>query len=512
MALGGLPHAPFRTISSHRRRAVRTKLPLAFTAVFLLGAAPAPAAAATFHGASFRLDTGLTPAFSRTTPDYVTHCTRGQVKVMANAPEGVMLRIDTAATVSGNVTRAVQLNEGQRFEVRMKAGREATAFTVRCLPDTFPKLKVTGTLPGSTPFIAVSGPGLGAIFPYAIIADARGVPVWWKLTGGSAPFDIKVIGSGAGARVAWWQGQQANGVGVGAYRVSSLAGRIEKTVGTVGLPTDLHDMIPSSRGTWYAASYARRDNVDLTPFGGPADGSVWDTVIQEVTASGKLLWSWNSKDHITLAETGRWWSQWSAELSAEKPPVFDVTHFNSIEDDHRGGLIISLRHLDAMIRIRRSDGSIDWKLGGTPTDRSLKIVGDDANAGAHFGGQHDARLLHDGTLTAYDNRTDLASSVPRATRWKLDTVKRTATLVEQVTDPAIASASCCGNARRLDDGSWLIDWGPTNLIRSYDPRRRMRFSFSFDEPYTFSYRAFPIAAGQLTRSQLVAGMDAMNPR
>ena len=70
-----------------------------------------------------------------------------------------------------------------------------------------------------------------------------------------------------------------------------------------------------------------------------------------------------------------------------------MVHMNSVSDDGRGGLVVSFRHADAIFRIRKSDGAIDWKLGGTPTSRSLAVIGDDAHAGVNLAGQHDARVL-----------------------------------------------------------------------------------------------------------------------
>jgi hypothetical protein len=40
------------------------------------------------------------------------------------------------------------------------------------------------------------------------------------------------------------------------------------------------------------------------------------------------------------------------------------------------GLILSLRHTDAIYRISRSDGNVVWKLGGTTTAESLTVSGD----------------------------------------------------------------------------------------------------------------------------------------
>ena len=127
-----------------------------------------------------------------------------------------------------------------------------------------------------------------------------------------------------------------------------------------------------------------------------------------------------------------------------------------------------------------------------------------------FGGQHDARVQPDGTITVFDNRTNL-NSQPRVTRWRIDSAARTATLIEEFTDPDTLPAGCCGSARRFSDGSWLVSWGSTALIRAYDARHKQRFALTFDGT-GFSYRATPITSAQASRTQLVAGMDKMHPR
>ena len=68
-------------------------------------------------------------------------------------------------------------------------------------------------------------------------------------------------------------------------------------------------------------------------------------------------------------------------------------------------MIASFRNLDAVYKIKKSTGKIVWKLGGTRTPKSLTVKHDPHNY--TLGAQHDARLLPDGTLTLFDNRTKL---------------------------------------------------------------------------------------------------------
>ena len=129
--------------------------------------------------------------------------------------------------------------------------------------------------------------------------------------------------------------------------------------------------------------------------------------LQEVSSDGHLLWDWRSQDHISLAETGRWWP--FVIKNGSTNGYYDLVHWNSIEPDGKS-VIASFRHLDAVYRIRKSNGAIAWKLGGTTTPQSLEVRGDPESY--TFGGQHDARVLADGTLSVFDNRTGLGPQAP----------------------------------------------------------------------------------------------------
>ena len=70
-----------------------------------------------------------------------------------------------------------------------------------------------------------------------------------------------------------------------------------------GLDADQHEFRLTDKGTalitiYHAVPY------DLTPYGGPADGQVFDGVIQEIdVATGQLLFEWHSLDHVPLSDS-----------------------------------------------------------------------------------------------------------------------------------------------------------------------------------------------------------------
>jgi hypothetical protein len=253
-------------------------------------------------------------------------------------------------------------------------------------------------------------------------------------------------------------------------------------------------------------SYVPRDGVDLSALGGPVGARVLDAEVQEVTPAGDLAWSWKSQDHVALAETASFGLA-AAKLIDAEGDLYDLVHANSIEAAG-DQVLVSMRHTNAVYAINRSDGSIAWKLGGTQTPESLTPVGDPFGA-ALFGGQHDARMLADGTLTVHDNGSGRGRP-PRSVRYALDTAARTATLLEEVVDVRATTSFCCGSSRRLDGGNWLMSWGGVRSIAELTPQSRPVLTLTFDD--AVSYRAQPFSAEQVSRAALRAGMDAQHPR
>jgi Arylsulfotransferase (ASST) len=474
----------------------------ALAVVCLMSAAPAGADAAL----QVTGNPALFPSFNPGVRTYVARCEPGKpLRLSFSVPAGTKLSVDGRKARGGSFTRSIRIGSGQavRF-LATKGGR----YLVRCLPPDFPRWQASRAGQPQAAWYVVAP--CCTKRTYAAIFDTNGVPVWWINTH-RPPLDASLLPNGD---VVWAQqhGKDlARGISAGQYEEHRLDGRLVRTFSIPdGTPTDRHELQLLPNGDYVVVGYKPRNGVDLSPYGGPSKATVLDALIEEVTPKHKVVWSWNSKDHIGLAETGRWYQASNvfgnpAHL-ADGRTAYDIVHINAVERYGPGHFLVSLRHTDAIYDVARSNGHVVWKLGGTSTPQSLQIVGD---SGPDFGGQHDIRVLPDGTVTLHDNGTDRGRPA-RALRFSIDAAARTATLVEQIADPSPEDSPCCGSARKLPGGDWVISWGGTHLVTEQTPSGKTVFALTF--PTHISYRAFPVLPGRLKRSALYRGMDAMHPR
>jgi hypothetical protein len=431
----------------------------------------------------------------------VSRCVPGKpLRLRVTAPAGGSAAVDAGRRRHGRFTTRVKLDAGQQVRVAMRSGHgDTTTYHVRCLPRAFPDWTATRSGPTQAAHYLLTPDGTGGS-RYPAIFDHNGVPVWWSVAP-NATFDFNLQANDEltwaryhlGDQFGWRPGQ--------AYEVHGLDGRRTGVVRTVGSPTDVHDLRRLPGGHYLAVTYRERHHFDLSPVGGPADATVLDGEVQELTPRGKLVWSWKALDHVAVEETAGQGPVSVVKL-ADGREVYDPIHLNSVEPNG-DELILSMRSIAAVFGIDRDSGAVRWKLGGTKRPESLTLEGDERGG---FGGQHDARLQPDGTLTLFDNATG-RNLPPRAVRLRLDRAAGTATLVESISDPDVPQSNFAGSARRLPGGNWVVSWGGTPRIGEYTPAGKRVFSLVLPKDY-FSYRAIPLPRGRLSTAALRRGMDA----
>ena len=266
----------------------------------------------------------------------------------------------------------------------------------------------------------------------------------------------------------------------------------------VGLAhADHHDFLLTDEGNYLFVVYNPAER-DLSPYpdrNGEFPHSTaeptHDSVIQEVSPEGEVLFQWNSWEHedgspaIRVADC-RWGAGWPQEYA----------HLNSLQLVD-GDILASFRGCSQVLKIERPSGRVLWQLGGSrpaiPDGRvHYSIVGDPEPEG--FCGQHTATESSPGVLTLFDNGFRCPEDW---SRWKDSPgeVAREARVVEYRLEgeeavfsreyrshlPSAARAA----VQLLGGGRWLITWGggfgqPETHASEVDGAGREVFAIAFE--------------------------------
>jgi Arylsulfotransferase (ASST) len=445
---------------------------------------------------------GLFPAFDPARSRYVSRCGRGGKPIELTTPAGVKLSVDSEPGVSGTISIQTATPPGSDFPITITSRGRSRIYRIRCLPVDFPAWRYKALRPSPPGFFVVSFRESRDARPWVIVFDDEGVPRWWFNP------DTRVLwGQVLASGNLVWARSFGDGYGLNprmAHEVRSPAGKLLRLVQTEGSIIDGHEFRELGNGNVLVDTYVP-EAADLRRVGGPRHAAIVSAEIQELDPQGHLHWHWNSRGHIRLGETGRWWrnvlSNPRRRLHGRQ--TFDPVHINSIDPRGRREVVISTRHTDAVYGIDRATGAIRWKLGGRPTKQSLRIVGDPAHR--PLGGQHDARIGPDGRLSIYDNGKDRPRR-PRVVFYRLDLANRAAHYLGQLNDSEVKKSHCCGSARELLGGGWLVSWGDNPLVSAFDAGGRLVFRLHLAAS---TFRAVPAPPGATNVAALDRGMEAM---
>lgn len=421
----------------------------------------------------------LNLAFRPDRHDYVARCPTGQTTLSGTLASGHRARLVPLGPAAGppsSVTGAFTyaFTTPGVTSVRIEVSPAATpadptdVYRVRCLPAAFPTFttSVTG-VPQSAYYVFTHG-------SWEVIVDAAGTPVWWLREPQGSPVDAKIIDGGL---------------------VTTVPGQPYLFRGWDATPTrvvdeglDHHDLQRTADGELVGFHYYDSDR-----------GLLEEARFVRLDADGDEVWSWRTQDHIAPEEMA--------------PDAYKLTwgHANSVEPHGDDDVLVSIRNLDAIYDIDMSSDAVNWKLGGTPTPESLAVFEGErqlteAEVLRLFSGQHDARVLPDGTVSVLDNGTRALARHPRVLRFSLDLAQRRATIVETVTDPRAGYSFGLASARRTSGGNWVVSWGGWNsFITELDAAGQPVFTMDG----VSTYRVVPVEPGGLDDDAMRAGMDAM---
>ena len=392
---------------------------------------------------------------------------------------------DTAGAAGGSSPRAPRPSDYQSFRSRPDLKPPTVTVTAHA----------AGASPGDLLIAPYSGPGQYG----PMILDENGRLVWFKpLARGTRAADLRVQSYQGAPALTWWQDPLIAGGSSKSGLV--IADASYKTIAVVragnGYQADLHEFQLTPRGTALITVFDGID-CDLRSVGGPADGAVADTLLQEIDVkTGLVRYEWHSLDHVALSE-----SYASARHSSRLTP-FDYFHINSIDVQPNGDLLLSARNTWAAYDIAAKTGKVRWRLEGKRSSFSM-------GPGTRTAWQHDARRQQDGTITFFDNgASPSVHTQSRAIQLALDTRQMSASLVraENHATPLVAGSQ--GNLQTLAGGDWLIGWGEVPYISEYGPDGELLFDAHLPSGYE-SYRAYrlPWSAHPSGRPALAASVE-----
>jgi hypothetical protein len=308
-----------------------------------------------------------------------------------------------------------------------------------------------------------------------MILSPAGQLVWFHPVGGTnAAVNLQVQRYQGRPVLTWFRGTASGGVDL-------IMDRSYRTIAVVraghGYSADEHDFVITPRGTAYLDAYVPVP-ADLRSVGGPANGSVYDDVIQEIDIrTGRVLWEWHSLAHIPIT------ASYSAYATTNVFGVYDYLHLNSIQVLPGGNLLVSGRDTWAVYKISRRTGKLIWTMGGKHPSLAM-------GPGTRFEWQHDARLHAAGLLTLFDDAgTPQEEPQSSALELRVNADRNRVSLVRRFPHSPALLSSAQGSTQALPNADLFVGWGTEPYVSQYAPGGRQIFSGHFALGVK-SYRAY----------------------
>lgn len=313
----------------------------------------------------------------------------------------------------------------------------------------------------------------------AMIIDGSGQLVWFRAAG-TPPLKVANFGVQEyhGQQVlTWWEGTETTlGYGLGDYLIFDSSYRqIARVKAANGLQGDHHAFHLTPQGTALFTIY-RETHADLRAVGGPKHGGLVESVIQEIDVkTGKLLFQWNSLDHVPITESYR----------SYYPPYWDYMHANSIDLDSDGNLLVSARNMHAIYKLDRKTGEIIWRLGGKRSDFEL-------TTGTRFAWQHDFKHIGNSRYTVFNNASNgvtKTASQSSGLMLEVDEKRKLVTLLHAYRHAPPLLCTTQGSVQVLPNGEVFVGWGSEPHFTQYTVHGQSIFDGSLPLQGD-SYRAY----------------------
>ncbi len=306
----------------------------------------------------------------------------------------------------------------------------------------------TGLVPASFPDLNLEAEGEsfeGYLFtsmvatPASIVLDGDGEPVWWFQPEGF---------TSQGRTVMTRDGQGVLSMDLNAWsaedntlvRVSLDGSQVE----TSSIPHAHHDLLEHEDGT---IAYLAHDPLEIE--GRELTG---DSIVELAPdGSSTVVWTaWDSGDALPYD-------------SADGGPGGEWPHANALDYlPEQDAYLVSFLYLDAIARIDRATGTIDWVMGGGHSDFELVGGGTDI-----FERSHQMHWLDDSLLVFVNGAQQ--GGVSRAVEYAVDEQAMQVESVWEYWSEPDLNCITLGDVHRFDDGDTLITYSYSGQIQQVTP-------------------------------------------
>jgi Arylsulfotransferase (ASST) len=402
-----------------------------------------------------------------------------------------MLHITSASAPRSGLQRRLQLTIGA---IALVVGAAVIALVGASAALAAPTAPPPVTILTSSPFL---GQGDFFITPtgdtatYANgpeIVDQHGNVVWFHpIPVGQTASDFRVQSYQGQPVLTWWQGTGLGGLSSGTdYIYNDHFQQIATVNAGNGLSADGHEFLITPWNTALILSYTTA-TANLTSIGGAPNQTVVNGVVQEIDiATGKVLFQWNSQDHVPF-------SQSEQPLPSSPSTPWDWFHINAVKLDTNGNILIDARDTWTTYEVSLATGNILWQLGGKDSSFKLQAAPGQVldSAGEIFAWQHDPQPLGNGVYTFFDNESSGTPLLPysRAVTVKLNPWSKTATLIASDNQPEGLSAASQGNAQTTPNGDLVVGWGALPYFSELSPWGKLLFNAQLPAGVN-TYRAY----------------------
>lgn len=267
--------------------------------------------------------------------------------------------------------------------------------------------------------------------------------------------------------------------------------KLVDSVSCIGnIETDAHDFIVLPNGHYLimgtetqTEDYSNKSLFLKNKARGSKNAKIKYGVIQELDANKKLVFQWSTKGIYKPEDADPFYLTDTLNV--------DLTHFNSVDMNAGGDIIVSIRYFNEVVKIKRADSSIVWRMGGKRNE--IKILNDTIP----FYGQHDARFTGNNQFTLFDNSWTFSAqrNNVRALEYIVDDKTKTAQLVWNYNRKDKLISEATGNTQRLPNNYTLINYGkiengtPNITFEVVNEKNESVFELGFTDTIG-TYRAF----------------------